>query len=79
MTPFQALYVYPSPGVSSNHPVDQTLHTRDQILKVLKENLEVARNRMKMQADKHRSERKFKDRDWVYLCLRPDKVLKLHD
>ncbi|XP_018849027.1 uncharacterized protein LOC109012047 [Juglans regia] len=76
MTPFQALYGYPPPqllsyipGTSSKQTVDQTLQNRDQILKLLKENLESARNRMKIQADKHRTERKFEEGDLVYLRL----------
>ena len=72
MTPFQALYGYPPPmllsyvpGTSANQTVDQTLQSKDQILKVLKENLEEARNRMKLHADKHRSERTFEEGEWV--------------
>ncbi|XP_048433256.1 receptor-like protein 11 [Pyrus x bretschneideri] len=41
------------------------------MLKVLKTNLVIAQNRMKVQADKHRSERTFEVGDLVYLKLIP--------
>lgn len=78
MTPFQALYGYPPPlllsyipGTSNNQSVDQTLQGRDKVIKILKENLEEARNRMKIQADRHRTERTFEEGKWVYLRLQP--------
>lgn len=44
---------------------------------ILKSNLRVARNRMKQQADKRRSEREFQVRNWVYLKLQPYKQTSL--
>lgn len=38
---------------------------------IIKHNLLRAQHRMKMQADKHRQERKFEVGDWVYLKLQP--------
>lgn len=47
------------------------MSTRAQILEVLKQNLIIAQERMKFQADKRRSERLFEVGDWVYLRLQP--------
>ena len=40
-------------------------------MSLLKQNLLQARERMKVQADKHRVERSFSEGDWVYLRLQP--------
>jgi hypothetical protein len=42
-----------------------------EILKVLKENLQMAQNRQKMSADRHRIERSFEVGDLVFLRLQP--------
>ena len=47
------------PGVSKAQAVDQTLTVREDILHALKENLVIAQNCMKKQADQDRSERQF--------------------
>ena len=39
--------------------------------RIVKHNLERAQTRMKMQADKNRTERSFTVGDWVYLKLQP--------
>ena len=49
------------------------LQNRDQILHILQENLHMARNRMKQQADQHHSERNFQVSDMVFLRLQPYK------
>jgi hypothetical protein len=74
MTPFEAVYGQkpPSvlsylPGVSKVQAVDQTLIVREAILCTLKENLVMAQNRMKQQADQGRSERQFEEGDQVFL------------
>ncbi|KAJ4756090.1 polyprotein [Rhynchospora pubera] len=77
-TPFQALYGYeprelPSMLIKSqiegsNNKEEQK---RLQTLQLLKENLEKAQKRMKKYADKNRSERQFKEGDWVYMKLQP--------
>ena len=41
------------------------------ILKILKENLQIAQNQQKLYADKHRIERSFEVGDLVYLRLQP--------
>lgn len=54
-----------------NSSVDQHLVERDQMIKVLKEHLRIAHNRMKRQADKKRREVNFEVGDVVFLKLRP--------
>ena len=49
--------------------MDVELRDRDWILHLLKENLETTQNRMKYQADKHRTESSFEVGDMVYLQL----------
>lgn len=77
-TPYQVLYGQPPPihlpylpGSSSLDAVDRSLTTREQALHLLKHHLAAAQNRMKQQADKHRSERNFNLGDWVYVKLQP--------
>ena len=80
MSPFLALYGYHPPSITSSLKVsprvqaveDHLLH-QQQVLSGLKENLAMAQNRMKQQADQHRSERNFEARDWVFLRLQPYK------
>ena len=74
MTPFEAVYGYkpPSilsylPGVSKVQVVDQTLTVQEDILCTLKENLVMAQNRMKQQADQGLSECHFAEGDQVFL------------
>jgi hypothetical protein len=80
MTPFEAVYGQnpPSvlsylPGVSKVQAVDQTLTVREAILRTLKENLVMAQNHMKQQADQGRSEHQFAEGDQVFLRLQPYK------
>ena len=47
------------------------VQSRLQVIALIKENLAKAQNRMKVFADKHRSEREFQERDWVFLQLQP--------
>jgi hypothetical protein len=51
--------------------VDSKLRDRTTMLGLLKEHLQLARNRMKSQADKNRTEHVFQQGDWVYLRLQP--------
>lgn len=76
MTPFEAVYGSPPPhptsyvkGITRVQAVDDQLKSRDQITKLLKENLEEAQQRMKHQADLHRTECSFEEGNWVYLRL----------
>nr|XP_028959268.1 uncharacterized protein LOC114825093 [Malus domestica] len=78
MSYFQAVYGYPPPSVTSYlpgssavHLVDLTLIDRDTLLKQLRENMLIAQQRMRQQADKHQSERIFQIGDWVFLKLHP--------
>ena len=80
MTPFEAIYGKnpPSilsyfPGVSKVQAVDQTLTIQEAILCTLKENLFMAQNRMKKQADQGHSECQFAEGDHVFLQLQPYK------
>ena len=61
MTPFKAVYgISPSnlrsyiPGTAKVQAVDEYLRDRSTILRELQHNLNLARNRMKTQADQHR-------------------------
>lgn len=57
--------------------MDQTLRDRESLVRLLKENLLQAQNRMKNMADKHRSERSFEVGSWVFLRLQPFKQTSL--
>jgi hypothetical protein len=74
MTPFEAIYGpnTPSflsylPGVSKVQAIDQTLIVREDILHNLKENLVMAHNSMKQQANQGRFERQFVEGDRMFL------------
>lgn len=76
MTPFEVVYGYPPPtiltylpGSSPVHLVDTSLRDRDALLRRLKENLQLAQERMRQNTASKRSERKFQVGDWVFLCL----------
>ncbi|KAH9657900.1 hypothetical protein KPL70_023267 [Citrus sinensis] len=67
----------PSKGKTSIFVVVDRL-SKDLILRLLKENLEAAQSRMKLFADKKRTERVFAEGDWVYLRLQPYRQSTLH-
>ena len=80
MTPFEAVYGHKPPsflshllGVSKVQEVDQTLTVRENILHTLKENLVMAQNRMKQQANQGHYECQFAEGDQVFLRLQPYK------
>ncbi|GMJ10448.1 hypothetical protein HRI_004714000 [Hibiscus trionum] len=82
LTPFEALYGYKPPmlnweGNSTVNSVQEIMHNRQQLNKILKEQLLKAQNRMKQCADKKRSERTFQEGDEVYLKLQPYKQSSL--
>nr|GEW68141.1 retrotransposon protein, putative, Ty1-copia subclass [Tanacetum cinerariifolium] len=54
-----------------DHDVDELMRDREAAIKVLRQSLLKAQNRMKQQADKHRTERVFEPGSWVYLKLQP--------
>lgn len=64
-------------GTTKLDPVEQSLIERDKLLIMLKTNLEVAQNKMKVQANKHKSEMKFFVGDFVYLKLIPYQLQSL--
>ncbi|KAF5466061.1 hypothetical protein F2P56_016019 [Juglans regia] len=75
MSPFEALYEYPPPKLTTYMPrtttidaMDQQLRTRELIITLLKANLEFAQQRMKLYADKKRMKPSMQ---WVYLRLQP--------
>jgi hypothetical protein len=80
MTPFMALYGYHPPSITSSlkekskvQAVEDHIEHQQQVLQILKDNLTMAQNRMKQQADQHHSERIFEVGDWVFLRLQPYK------
>ncbi|GKC15734.1 reverse transcriptase [Tanacetum coccineum] len=77
-TPYEVLYGQTPPiripyvsGESRVDSVDRTLIAREEVVRALKFHLKRTQDRMKAQADKHRSERQFMVGDWVYLKLQP--------
>jgi hypothetical protein len=63
MTPFMALYGYHPPSITSSlkekskvQAVEDHIEHQQQVLQILKDNLTMAQNCMKQQADQHRSE-----------------------
>lgn len=86
MTPFQALYGWPPPTVTTYVPgtskiadLDELLTQRTHILQLLKDNLTRAHNRMVQQANTKRTDKEFKEGDWVYLKLQSYRQLSLKD
>jgi hypothetical protein len=57
--------------------VEDHIEHQQQVLQILKDILTMAQNRMKQQADQHRSERIFEVGDWVILRLQPYKQISL--
>jgi hypothetical protein len=84
MTPFMELYGYHPPSITSSlkekykvQAVEDHIENQQQVLQILKDNLNMAQNRMKQQADQHHSERSFEVGDWVFLRLQPYKQMSL--
>jgi hypothetical protein len=84
MTPFMALYGSHPPSITSSlkekskvQVVEDHIENQQQVLQILKDNLTMAQNHMKQQADQHRSERSFEVGDWVFLRLQPYKQMSL--
>lgn len=78
ITPYKAVYGNPAArllsdvkGTTKIQAVEDHLKSRDQIAKILKENLEAAQQRMKRQTDLHRTERSLNAGEWVFLRLQP--------
>jgi len=84
MTPFEAVYGRKPPTLLNYIPstakvpkVDDALFSRDITLQLLKDNINHAKVRMKLDADKHRTHREFNINDWVYLRLQPYRQLSV--
>ena len=80
-TPYEVVYGQPSPvhipyigGESRVESVDRTLTTREQAIATCKFH---GQDRMKSQADKHRTDREFVVGDWVYLKLQPHRQVTI--
>lgn len=80
MTHFEALNGYSPPrlldyvlGTTQVDVVDNFLHSRHDVLPLLKQNLISSQARMKPQADQHRSDKSVNVGDGVYLKLQPNK------
>lgn len=78
VTPYEVVYNQPPPlylpylpGESPVEEVDRSMQRREKMIADLKYHLLRAQSRMKSQADKHRSDRKFEAGDWVWLKLQP--------
>ena len=78
MTPFKPLYGYEALnfadlafGDSRAPKAKDWVQDNQDILKVLRENLQEAQNQQKLYADRHRIERRFEVGDLVYLRLQP--------
>jgi len=78
MPPFRALYNYEplsfveiAFGDSRTPMVQDWIQQSQDILRELKDHLQRAQNRQKVQPDKHRVERTFEVSDLVYLRLQP--------
>ena len=61
---------------SRGQPPLHHIEHQQQVLQLLKDNLVLAQNRMKQQADQHRSEISFDVGDWVFLRLQPVRVVQ---
>jgi hypothetical protein len=84
MSPFPALYGYHPPSITSPlkgntkvQVVEDHIGNQQEVLKLLKDNLFMAQNRIKQQANKHRGEREFEVGDWVFLRIQPYKLMSL--
>jgi hypothetical protein len=76
MTPFTTLYGYHPPSITCSpkekskvQEVEYHIENQQQFLQILKDNLTMAHNCIKQQADQHRCERSFEVGDWVFLRL----------
>jgi len=79
-----ALYGYHPPSIisylrenSKIQAVEHHIKNQQQVLKLLKDNLTLAHNRMKQEEDQHRCERSFDVGEWVFLRLQPYKQMSL--
>ena len=71
-----ALYGYHPPSITSSlrenlkvQAVEDHIEHQHEVIQLLKDNLNLAKNLMKQQTDQHHSERIFDVGDWVFLWL----------
>ncbi|GKA27150.1 ty3-gypsy retrotransposon protein [Tanacetum coccineum] len=83
-TPYEAVYCQTPPihipyvpGESKVEGVERTLRTREEVVQMLKFHLKRSQDKMKSQANKHRTDRSYKVGDWVYLKLQPHRQVSL--
>ena len=57
--------------------MEDHIEHQQEVHQLLKDNLNLAQNRMKQQADQHHNERSFDVGDWVFLRLQPYKQISL--
>ena len=78
-----ALYGYHPPSITSSlraykvQAMEDQMEHQQQVLQLLKDNLNLAQNRMKQQAGQHCNERSFNKGDWVFLRLQSYKQMSL--
>ncbi|GJS16374.1 ty3-gypsy retrotransposon protein [Tanacetum coccineum] len=77
MTPYQALYGTYPPGSSKVAVVEDMLVERDELLRLLRENLLAAKNRMEKKANLKRRKVEFNVGDKVLIKLQPYRQLTL--
>lgn len=85
MSPFKALYGYSHPvlvpyhkGDSKIEAVDVMLREREVMNRVLKQQIEMAQNKMKLMTDKKRSDWEFNIGDQVLVKLQPYRQSSMH-
>ena len=78
LTPYEVVYGQPPSlhipyvsGDSKVEAVDRSLKAREDCIRLLRFHLTKSQQRMKAQADKHRSERAMEVGDWVFVKLQP--------
>nr|GEU94378.1 retrotransposable element Tf2 [Tanacetum cinerariifolium] len=83
-TPYEAVYCQTPPihipyilEDSRVEKVDRTLQAREEAIKALKFHLKRSQDRMRNQANKHRTDRQFEVGDWVYLKLQPHRQMSI--
>ena len=83
-TPYEVVYGQPPPspiayvqGQSHVDAVDRSLSAREAAVRLLKFHLHRAQQKMKINADKHRTERDFDVGQWVYVKLQPHRQVTL--
>jgi hypothetical protein len=84
LSPFLTLYGYYPPSITSPlkwntkvQVVEDHIRNQQEVIKILKDNMVMAQNRMKQQVDQHHREREFEVGGWVFLRLQPYKQISL--